>query len=97
MNVVTIGAGCVGLVSGACFSEFSANVICVDLDQARIDRLKAGEMPIYEPGLASLVERNLAPGQLEFTADMGPAVCCRGRSSTAKISARLSKVLTRWC
>ena len=74
MNVVMIGAGYVGLVSGACFSEFGASVMCVDLDEARIDQLKAGEIPIYEPGLASLVKRNHDAGRLAFTTDLGPAV-----------------------
>jgi UDPglucose 6-dehydrogenase len=67
MNVVMIGSGYVGLVSGACFSEFGANVTCIDLDQTKIDRLNAGEMPIYEPGLESLVGRNVASGRLKFT------------------------------
>ncbi len=67
MNVVMIGSGYVGLVSGACFSEFGANVNCIDLDQTKIDRLNAGEMPIYEPGLESLVARNVAAGRLKFT------------------------------
>ena len=74
MNVVMIGAGYVGLVSGACFSEFGAHVECVDLDQGRIDRLNAGEMPIYEPGLAGLVQRNRNAGRLAFTTDLGSAV-----------------------
>ncbi len=67
MNVVMIGSGYVGLVSGACFSEFGANVTCIDLDQSKIDRLNAGEMPIYEPGLDSLVARNVTAGRLKFT------------------------------
>ena len=67
MNVVMIGSGYVGLVSGACFSEFGAYVTCIDLDQSKIDRLNAGEMPIYEPGLDSLVERNVTAGRLKFT------------------------------
>jgi UDPglucose 6-dehydrogenase len=67
MNVVMIGSGYVGLVSGACFSEFGANVTCIDRDQSKIDRLNAGEIPIYEPGLDALVERNEAAGRLKFT------------------------------
>jgi UDPglucose 6-dehydrogenase len=67
MNVVMIGSGYVGLVSGACFSEFGANVTCIDRDQTKIERLSAGEMPIYEPGLETLVVRNVAAGRLKFT------------------------------
>ncbi len=74
MNVVMVGAGYVGLVSGACFSEFGADVICVDVDEKRIRRLKAGEMPIYEPGLDDLVERNLRGGRLQFKTDLAEAV-----------------------
>ena len=54
MNVVMIGSGYVGLVSGACFAEFGANVVCLDVDEGKIGRLNAGEVPIYEPGLEAL-------------------------------------------
>lgn len=74
MNVVMIGSGYVGLVSGACFAEFGANVTCIDVDQAKIDRLNAGEVPIYEPGLDDLVARNKAAGRLRFTTRYDPAV-----------------------
>lgn len=74
MKVVMIGAGYVGLVSGACFSEFGADVTCVDVDLAKIDALNAGRMPIYEPGLDVLVERNVKTGRLNFTTNLGEAV-----------------------
>ncbi len=67
MNVVMIGAGYVGLVSAACFAEFGARVVCVDVDAARIARLDAGEVPLYEPGLDDLLARNAAAGRLRFS------------------------------
>ena len=74
MRVAIIGTGYVGLVSGACFSDFGHHVTCVDKDDSKIRRLQAGDMPIYEPGLETLVEHNVRGGRLEFTADLGPAV-----------------------
>ena len=74
MNVVMIGAGYVGLVSGACFAEFGASVTCVDKDESRINKLKAGEIPIYEPGLDDLVQRGVDSGQLNFSTDLADAV-----------------------
>jgi UDPglucose 6-dehydrogenase len=69
-----IGAGYVGLVSGACFAEFGPHVTCVDLDEAKIDRLRKGEIPIYEPGLEDLVAKGIRTGRLEFTNDLAAAV-----------------------
>jgi UDPglucose 6-dehydrogenase len=74
MRIAMIGTGYVGLVSGACFSDFGHHVICVDKDGAKIDALERGVMPIFEPGLAQLVERNVAGGRLSFTTDLTDGV-----------------------
>ncbi len=74
MQIAMIGTGYVGLVSGACFSEFGFHVICVDKDDAKIEKLKSNKIPIYEPGLDALVERNQTAGRLSFTTDLKDAV-----------------------
>ena len=74
MRIAMIGSGYVGLVSGACFSEFGTDVVCVDNDQDKIARLRRGEIPIYEPGLEDLVARNTAAGRLTFSDDLAAAV-----------------------
>ncbi|MFW2372554.1 MAG: UDP-glucose dehydrogenase family protein [Gammaproteobacteria bacterium] len=74
MNVVMIGSGYVGLVSGACFAEFGANVICVDKDESKINALLQGGIPIYEPGLDDLVARNVASGRLGFSTELKASV-----------------------
>lgn len=74
MRVAMIGTGYVGLVSGACFSNFGHEVICVDKDVGKIERLKKGEIPIYEPGLDRLVADNVAAGRLTFTTDLKSAM-----------------------
>jgi len=74
MRITVIGTGYVGLVSGACFSEFGVSVVCVDKEEAKIARLQRGEMPIYEPGLESLVAANVAAGRLSFTTELKPAI-----------------------
>jgi len=74
MNIAVVGTGYVGLVTGACFSEFGNHVICVDNDANKVAMLKRNEMPIYEPGLDALVERNVKAGRLEFTTDLSDAV-----------------------
>jgi UDPglucose 6-dehydrogenase len=74
MRIAMIGTGYVGLVSGACFSEFGVSVTCVDKDAAKIERLTRGDIPIFEPGLDHLVQSNAAAGRLSFTTDLNAAV-----------------------
>ncbi len=74
MKLTIFGTGYVGLVTGACLAEVGHTVVCMDVDQAKIDKLKAGFIPIWEPGLQSMVERNVAEGRLRFTTDAEEAV-----------------------
>ncbi|MBY8826739.1 UDP-glucose dehydrogenase family protein [Hephaestia mangrovi] len=74
MRITMIGSGYVGLVSGACFSDFGHDVVCVDKDEGKIAALKAGRMPIYEPGLDQLVATNVEAGRLSFTTDLKAGV-----------------------
>ena len=74
MRIAMIGTGYVGLVSGACFSEFGVDVVCVDKDADKIARLNEGQLPIFEPGLEDIVESNENSGRLSFTTDLVAAV-----------------------
>src|SRR6187200_612879 len=74
MRIAMIGTGYVGLVSGTCLADFGHHVTCVDKDQAKIDGLLAGRMPIWEPGLEALVKSNVDRGRLEFTTELGKAL-----------------------
>ena len=74
MRIAMIGTGYVGLVSGVCFSDFGHDVTCVDKAVAKIEMLQAGKVPIYEPGLDTLMAKNVAAGRLNFTTDLAAAV-----------------------
>lgn len=74
MNIAVVGSGYVGLVTGACFAEFGNHVTCVDKDATRIEKLQAGIMPIYEPGLDTLVAKNVRDGRLQFSVEVSEAV-----------------------
>ncbi len=74
MNIAVVGTGYVGLVTGTCFSEMGNHVICVDIDKAKVEKMRNGEIPIYEPHLDSLFERNIKQNRLSFTTDLADAV-----------------------
>ncbi|MEM1215343.1 MAG: UDP-glucose/GDP-mannose dehydrogenase family protein [Bacteroidota bacterium] len=74
MNIAVVGTGYVGLVSGTCFAETGNQVVCVDIDAQKVKRMQEGEVPIYEPGLEQLFERNTRQGRLTFTTDLAEAI-----------------------
>lgn len=74
MKIAMVGSGYVGLVSGACFADFGHDVVCIDKDESKIERLRSGVMPIYEPGLAELVAANVKAGRLSFSTDLASSI-----------------------
>ncbi|MGB2424299.1 MAG: hypothetical protein ACPH97_06160, partial [Flavobacteriales bacterium] len=74
MNIAVVGTGYVGLVTGTCLADTGNHVICVDIDEAKVAAMQAGKVPIYEPNLDSLFERNIAAGRLEFTTILKEAI-----------------------
>ena len=88
MKIAMVGSGYVGLVSGACFADFGHEVVCIDKDQSKIDRLHDGIMPIYEPGLDQLVANNVKAGRLTFTTDLAEGIAKPGASRAASGGAK---------
>src|SRR5260370_42425150 len=74
-RICVVGTGYVGLTTGTCFAELGNDVTCLDIDTAKVENLRRGEMPIYDPGLAELVVDNQARGRLPFVAEKDPADC----------------------
>ena len=74
MKLVAIGTGYVGLVTGTCLAKFGNTVVCVDTNLERVENLRRGEVPFYEPGLSEMMVRNLEEGRLSFTSDIGKAL-----------------------
>ena len=74
MKIAVVGTGYVGLVTGTCFAETGNDVICVDIDKEKVEKMRNGVVPIYEPHLDVLFERNIKAGRLKFTTDLGEAI-----------------------
>ena len=90
MHIAVVGTGYVGLVTGTCFSEMGNDVYCVDVDEKKIAALNKGQIPIYEPGLSSMVEEHLKNGTLHFTTDIKEALAkCNARFIAARTAAYL--------
>ena len=96
MNIAIVGTGYVGLVSGTCFAEMGVNVTCVDVNQAKIDSLQKGEIPIYEPGLDEMVLRNQREGRLHFTTDLASILDDVEMVFSAVVVARISSISARF-
>ena len=97
MRIAMIGAGYVGLVSGACFADFGHDVVCVDKDEARSRRSAPARSPIYEPGLSELVAANQRAGRLSFTGDIAKACAARRRSSSPSARRRCRATAAPTC
>lgn len=74
MNIAVVGTGYVGLVTGTCFSEMGNHVVCVDIDKEKVEKMRNGVIPIYEPHLDVIFERNIKQGRLKFTTDLAEAI-----------------------
>ena len=97
MKITIIGTGYVGLVTGACLAEVGNDVLCVDIDARRSTRLNSGEIPIHEPGLEPIVERNDAAGRLQFTTDIAGQRRARRASSSSRSARRRTRTARPTC
>ena len=92
MQIGMVGVGYVGLVSAACFSEFGVDVVCFDIDDSKIEQLRAENIPMFEPGLDRLVASNTAAGRLKYTTDLSKAV--KGSMPSSSPSAHQAGAVT---
>ena len=97
MKIAVVGTGYVGLVLGACLAENGNTVVCVDKDEAKVAMLKAGKMPIYEPGLEEIVRRNQHEERLSFTTDLPSRRARVGRSSSSPSARRRARTARPIC
>ena len=104
MRLAILGTGYVGLVTGTCFADFGNSVACIDKDAAKVEGLRQGRIPIYEPGLQELVERNSREGRLSFTTNLAAGISSKklshdevlevGKASQTKLAKLLTEFLT---
>ena len=99
-QICVVGVGYVGLVTGACFADLGNKVVALDVDEKRIENLKKGIMPIYEPGLDELVKRNVQPGRLSFTTSYAEAIkgcrVCIHRGRTLQRAITAKRICNMW-
>ena len=97
MKITVIGTGYVGLVTGTCLAEVGNDVLCLDVDARKISILNDGGIPIYEPGLEDMVQRNQAAGRLRFTTDVAASAVASARSSSSPSARRRTRTARPTC